>query len=61
MVDRELHLIYTPYGRSSFYVLVGLVLLAKGGLLFVACGILALFVGVFALLCARYAFSLIFT
>ena len=54
-IEREMHIMYTPYGRGSFYVLAGVMLLTKGGVLQSLTGLFCIGVGVLSAASAKQA------
>ena len=54
-LQRELHIIYTPYGRSGLYLLTGSIMLSKGGFFCFLLGIYVIGVGGFSFWVARTA------
>lgn len=46
MIRKEAFFLYKPYGRAAFYSFVGVLLIAKGGILDFIVGLYTLFVGV---------------
>ena len=55
-IEREIHILYTPYGRASFYVLAGVMLVAnKGGFLSSCLGLFCIGVGALSSVSAKQA------
>ena len=47
MLEREVHILYTPFGRSGFYVLVGLLVAAEGSFIQLLVGGFSVFIGIY--------------
>lgn len=55
-IEREMHILYTPYGRASFYVLAGVMLVAnRGGFLCSCLGLFCIGVGALSSISAKQA------
>jgi calmodulin len=54
-IERELHILYTPYGRGGFYILAGTFVLAAGGFMNFCVGAFSIAVGGFAVISAKQA------
>lgn len=56
-IRREALFLYRPYGRAAFYFFMGLLIVAKGGVLNLMVGVYAMAVGVIVFISSRSALS----